>query len=129
MAWDEVVYKCKQCTEEQKIQRGCISPTTDPIAWKITPCYACNGEDELCSHCQGSNRVAMYRCPRALAKSPLVNRLLPFVYHYRKHGLFPNGGPILKQPKPFLIAVNTYDYYLSVYEGNHYKRLNKKDGK
>jgi hypothetical protein len=58
---------CTQCKTDPAKRRewGCDAATPEPIAW-IDPCPFCGGRDDACTHCEGTNRVGVHRCPNAL---------------------------------------------------------------
>jgi hypothetical protein len=58
---------CTTCRHDQAKRRewGCDAATPEPIAW-IDPCPFCGGRDDACTHCEGTNRVGVHRCPNAL---------------------------------------------------------------
>jgi hypothetical protein len=101
-------FSCKNCSAEHKKRRGCIRPTSKKHpAWISDICPFCEGENDKCKHCKGSNRIPMYRCPRSSARD--FAPLLPFFIRYRDYGEFPNGKPgMINQPVGFVRACNLY---------------------
>lgn len=94
---------------EQKEIWGCISPT-DNYQWKIEPCFLCNGYNEKCEECNGSNVVIINRCPRSIITDDVYS-LLPYFYDYYGglyHGnqIWPDGRSRMYQPIKLIKAFN-----------------------
>lgn len=121
MAWKRVPYNCKNCTEDQKKVRGCISPAEKQV-WVIEECFYCWGENKKCKTCGGSNQIVVHRCPHALSRERSVARFIPIANRYLKYGVYPDGTMnYIRQPIALLNAISIYSYFMSKYEAEHIK--------
>lgn len=110
-------FDCFRCTDEDKKNWGCTRPLNKEDlpdgVWKISFCLACNGKDDNCQFCEGSNITKVWRCPRAIA-TPEYQMLLPFFFDYHRsisgwgggQTAWPDGAGRLFQPTKLVQAFN-----------------------
>lgn len=98
-----------------KKSRGCKRPVNKKV-WEIKECFICGGKNKRCKHCKGTNRIAVNRCPRAMSQPQDVLRLLPYCIRYMDFGQFPDGGPMIDQPKVLVDMFNIYISYFRQFE-------------
>ncbi len=90
---------CAQCSDpELRRAWGCDEPTTEPQA-ELTPCPECNGKDEECPRCDGTNRMPVFRCPNAL----VTREHIAFVQQVAllESGILPDEGGWVEQAATF----------------------------
>jgi hypothetical protein len=107
---------CSQCHEpEIRKQWGCDEPTAEPLFW-LEPCPFCAGKQQACAHCDGTNKVAMHRCPNALATQ--VERDMLTAAALVEHGVLPEEGGFQDQAATFCQA-----YPLAMQEIVHWRAV------
>lgn len=110
------IITCRECNEDEtkREQFGCYHETPEPI-WSTDYCPICNGKDDLCDYCQGSNEIPVHRCPHALASD--VSALLPYFMDWYKSDrvAWPNGRGRLHQPVKLAQAFDILGNIVSVY--------------
>lgn len=111
------IFSCQECAvfPQQKVKYGCMSPTKEPV-WYTDECFKCHGTDMECEDCEGSNKMSVFRCPRALAAT--ISRLLPFFFDWRVSNriVWPNGGPRIKQPVKLSMAFDLLNEFVTMRE-------------
>jgi hypothetical protein len=95
------LFDCNTCSKDDKERRGCMNPVTMPH--KID-CYC--GNDPSCELCSGKGKIPLYRCIHAHAKMFSHEYVFKYYYHYKHSFQFPDGGPMLKQPKMLISVFN-----------------------
>lgn len=84
----------------------------------VRECAICGGENTECTLCGGKNRIEFHRCPVAMAKN--ASYLVHHLTRLREFGVYPNGSfAALKQPVPFVIASQIYDFYYAKYKAEY----------
>lgn len=93
---------CHQCHDEGlRKQWGCDAPTDEPQFW-IGPCVWCYGRNATCTHCAGDNRIAVHRCPHALATPALVDVVQTVAL--AEQGILPDVGGWVDQATTWVQA-------------------------
>lgn len=112
-----MLFTCRNCTDKQKENRGCVSPVPHAVI-TVKECAICGGENNECALCKGKNRIEFYRCPVAMAKN--ASYLVHHLSRLREFGVYPNGSfSALKQSIPFVIASQIYDYYYNKFKAEY----------
>lgn len=114
-------WNCRICSKEMQKARGCKRPTKGKV-WEIKKCFVCGGNNKKCKHCNGTNRIHVNQCPKALTESETISYLIPYCYHYLEFGKFPNGEGMMYQPAVLLDALNLFISYYRQYEKEDYER-------
>jgi len=94
---------CHVCRRDPNARRrwGCDTPTDEPQLW-IGPCVWCHGRDDQCPHCHGDGRVPIYRCPRSVATTGLLDVVQLTVL--TDNGILPDTGGWQDQATTFVQA-------------------------
>lgn len=84
----QIVYNCRGCRFKDCRRE-----------WKVKVCYVCYGNDKYCEKCNGSNEIAVDKCPRHL-QTIEASHLLPFYFSWVRGAMnvWPDGAGRLFQP-------------------------------
>lgn len=105
------MYDCRQCDEERRKAYGC-EEESECMVWETDSCFNCRGFDSECKYCEGTDRLQVKRCPRALSGN--VIELIPYFTDWRVSNrvVWPNGEPRLHQPCKLAEAFDLLDDYV-----------------
>ena len=108
-----IVYDCQACKAED-----CNRP------WTFAYCSDCEGKNNECELCGGSNTIKDDRCPRSIRCNDL---LLPYFYEWQaanRHGMgyaaWPDGGASIMQP----VKLKRAFWFLNAYIGHMERKRN-----
>ncbi len=133
---------CRLCTQddeklatETRLRWGCDEPLSleewtanesDDItsALAFSPCVRCEGSDEECPVCDGSNEWKLLRCPHAVVEAWHLD-----VCHgvmQQRHGLLPFTGGWMQQPALYVRASRIVAAELQRIESDEHDRAVRK---
>ena len=98
----KLVYRCSNCDDEEKIQRGCTGNVEAVVA--DIDCN-CGGVD-CCDICRGAGSFPIYRCPIMYAANRETQIIRRFFSLWRVGGKahWPDGLPAIDQPTAIVTA-------------------------
>lgn len=108
-----LIYDCRECKYDEKRKEflGC-EKDSENMVWETDCCYYCHGIDNNCEHCDGSNKISVFRCPRAMAIE--VMHIIPYFTDWRisNRVVWPNGQSRLYQPHRLTEAFDLLDSFV-----------------
>lgn len=92
---------CSQCGDLETRKRwGCDGPAAEPVA--SIACPFCEGRDEACTECRGTNSIDIYRCPNQIADERCRTAVAAAIMV--EHGVLPESGGWQDQAAKFVQA-------------------------
>lgn len=93
---------CSLCRNDVELRKrwGCDEPAEAPVA--SIRCPFCDGRDEQCGECHGTNAIDIHRCPNQIADERCRTALT--AASMVENGVLPESGGWQDQPAKFVQA-------------------------